>query len=433
MKSRRLRQELLAELPRWEKNQWLTSEGARALSAEYALDQKAPALAPLISAVLAAALVLGGLILMLAHNWDELPRVVRLAFALLPSAVVTGLGVWRLKAGSRPGGAAAEGIALASSLSVALAISLVAQVYHISGDFPSFVLTWGLLSLPAALLMESSITWILYQVLVCLWYCNYRGEAGLPGYAALVLAGTLPLLTRRLVSNPGLSSVRPFGTFALVTCLSIALARANQGAHGYAWPLISFGAWSSALFIHFTGPEAGLARTLRVLSAIGLSIVLLILSFEDAWRHLDFGTGYGHPGIPEWNAIAAANLMVVLLAVALVARWRQLDPAEWAWGLAGLVPGACALLALAGLQGWTGIIVINLLILSLSLLTLWRGLRDAQVLRTNLGWLLLCALILVRFFDTHFSYLVRGSVFIVLGLGFLGVNLWLRRRRDQQP
>jgi uncharacterized membrane protein len=427
MKSRRLRQELLAELPRWEGNRWLTPEGARALSAEYSLDQKGPALAPLISAVLAAALVLGGLILLLAHNWDGLPRLLRVGLALLPTAVVAGLGAWRLKAGSRPGGAAAESLALASSLSVALAISLIAQVYHISGDFPSFVLTWGLLSLPAAFLMESSLTWILFQVLACLWYCNYQGEAGLPGYAALVLASVVPLQLKGFVAKPGLSEERPFSTFFLGACLSVALARANQGAHGYAWPLITFGAWSSALFLHFTGPEAGVARLLRVLSAIGLSIVLMILSFEDAWRHLDFGTGYGHPGIPAWNAIAVANLCIVLLALALVLRWRQLDPTEWAWGLAGLVPGACALLATAGLESWTGMLLVNLLILALSLLTLWRGLRDAQVLRTNLGWLLLCTLILVRFFDTHFSYLARGLVFIALGLGFLGVNLWLRR------
>lgn len=433
MKSRRLRQELLAELPRWEKNQWLTPEGARALSAEYALAQKGPALAPLISAVLAAALVLGGLILMLAHNWDELPRAVRLAFALLPGAVVTGLGVWRLKAGSRPGGAAAEGIALASSLSVALAISLVAQVYHISGDFPSFVLTWGLLSLPAALLMESSITWILCQVLVCLWYCNYRGEAGLPGYLALVLAGTLPLLSRRLVQIPGLSLVRPFSTFALATCLTAALARATFGTYDSAWPLIGFGAWSSALYLYFTGRDSGLASIMRVIAALGLASILLILSFEGAWRELRFDPGHGRLGIPAWNAVAAACLASLLLGAALFARWRRLDATEWAWGLCGLVPAACALLASAGLGGWAGMLVVNFLILGLALLTLRAGLRGTQVLRTNLGWLLLCTLILVRFFDTHFSYLVRGMVFIALGLGFLGVNLWLRRRRDQQP
>ena len=46
----------------------------------------------------------------------------------------------------------------------------------------------------------------------------------------------------------------------------------------------------------------------------------------------------------------------------------------------------------------------------------------------NQGAALIAALILLRFFDSDLSYIVRGVGFIVTGAGFVAATLWLRRR-----
>jgi hypothetical protein len=37
-------------------------------------------------------------------------------------------------------------------------------------------------------------------------------------------------------------------------------------------------------------------------------------------------------------------------------------------------------------------------------------------------------LVLLRFFDSDLSYVVRGVGFIITGAGFFATNLWLRRQ-----
>jgi len=45
--------------------------------------------------------------------------------------------------------------------------------------------------------------------------------------------------------------------------------------------------------------------------------------------------------------------------------------------------------------------------------------------------LVLMALILTRFFDSDYSFIAKGVVFIILGALFLGANLLLARRRKE--
>jgi hypothetical protein len=46
----------------------------------------------------------------------------------------------------------------------------------------------------------------------------------------------------------------------------------------------------------------------------------------------------------------------------------------------------------------------------------------------NAGLLVLAALIMARFFDSQFGFVIRGIAFIVLGVGFLAANVYLVRR-----
>jgi hypothetical protein len=46
----------------------------------------------------------------------------------------------------------------------------------------------------------------------------------------------------------------------------------------------------------------------------------------------------------------------------------------------------------------------------------------------NIGMFFILTLATARFFDTHWSLLIKGVIFVLLGVGFLIANIMLSRR-----
>jgi len=55
-----------------------------------------------------------------------------------------------------------------------------------------------------------------------------------------------------------------------------------------------------------------------------------------------------------------------------------------------------------------------------------QGYRNTQVV--NAGMLMLAILIIARFFDSDIDFIMKGLVFIAIGIGFLVTNILLARR-----
>jgi hypothetical protein len=60
------------------------------------------------------------------------------------------------------------------------------------------------------------------------------------------------------------------------------------------------------------------------------------------------------------------------------------------------------------------------------------GIESDSLRRMNAGLATLSLTILLRFFDTDLSFVLRGLVFIAIGAGFLYMNLRMVRRRQQE-
>jgi hypothetical protein len=60
---------------------------------------------------------------------------------------------------------------------------------------------------------------------------------------------------------------------------------------------------------------------------------------------------------------------------------------------------------------------------------LGRGIRAGSIARANFGLLIIAALAVARFFDSDMDFSTRGVGFIVVGLGFLGANVLLFKRK----
>lgn len=422
--SSRFARELRRELPDWIARGWVTPAAAGELTARYP-ERSRRFGATVVLPVLGAALVLGGLILVLAHNWEELSRPFRAALALLPLAGTVWLGARTLARGGPA--AAREAVAVANSLAVAAAISLVAQTYQISGDTPRFLLTWAALTLPGALLLRSAVAAALYTALAVAWGFAQRDVAlaagGLAGLLLGTVAWTVVEVRVRRRSLPVLGMVYLLGGLWLVPA-------ALRGVAG-AWILPGYLAWA-ALWTALSGPRpvAPASAATRFPAVIGIGAVGVLLSFRPAWRSL--GGHWWSATRTSWETgagIAWFCVLWALAAVAAVAAWRTADGVRRAWLVAPFVLGFLWLGHAAGLDLLWGVVAANVLLVGLGLVTFLDGWRSHDGFRLNFGWLLLGALMLVRFFDQDLSYLVRGVAFVALGVSFLVLNRVLVRRR----
>ena len=62
----------------------------------------------------------------------------------------------------------------------------------------------------------------------------------------------------------------------------------------------------------------------------------------------------------------------------------------------------------------------------------WKGVMETRFGVLNMGMLMLTALILLRFFDSNYSFVIRGVVFILLGISFLAANGIIARRKGRK-
>ena len=105
--------------------------------------------------ILGSLLVGVGIILLLAHNWENLSRAVRVVLSFLPLLAAQAIA-FHVRRKPAPFRGALEGAGLFLSLAIAASIALVGQTYHIYGDLGNFLLTWGLLILPLIYLFRST-------------------------------------------------------------------------------------------------------------------------------------------------------------------------------------------------------------------------------------------------------------------------------------
>ena len=75
------------------------------------------------------------------------------------------------------------------------------------------------------------------------------------------------------------------------------------------------------------------------------------------------------------------------------------------------------------------VVLTNLLILTIGVATIRNGARQDHLGILNFGLLIIAALVICRFFDTELSFVVRGILFVLVGLGFFIMNYWTLQKR----
>ena len=383
----------------------------------------------IVFGILGALLVSLGIILILAHNWDDLSRNVKTVIAFIPlvlGQVVCFYTLWKKEDSTTW----REGGSTFLIISIGACISLIGQIYNIPGALAPFLFTWTLLSLPVVYVMKSSVASLLYLIGITFYACevgywgNYHAESYIYwGLLLLVLPHYYYLFTNKRESN--------FFTFHnWFIPLSVIIALGTIATEIEELMFVGYMSLFGLLYLIGNIPQLRDQKIRNngylVLGSLGTVALLLGLSFDWFWEELrtkDFSTEQWMSS-PEFIASVVITLIALILMV--YQKMKQspmvIKPAETVFILfIGIF--------LVGLTSPFVTLWINLLVLAIGIMTIREGARENHFGILNYGLLIVTALIVCRFFDTDINFVLKGLLFVGVGCGFFFANYWMSNKR----
>lgn len=346
-----------------------------------------------------------GVILLLAYNWQAIPKAAKLAIIFLGLAGLHAGGIRLCLQGER-WRQVGEALCVLGTMFFGAGIWLVAQIYHINEHFPNGFLIWGLGALALAWAMPSLAQALLATAVLCIWGCSEGWGFGTAiHWAPLFLLASLGSLAWRLRSPLLLCFV--LTAFAATLCANVHVV---EGAL-LLRVLLSFAALFVAVAILCSRqrwfPES--AAVWGFFGWLGFLLCLYLLTFPEIVEDL-LGLEWRHQGTARWAPMQLVYgwgpLVLALLAWGGVAwPWRPGAPrearpqdCEFHYWLIPLTAILCQALAMTRLPGekWEVASVFNLVFLALAAAWMARGCRQGLLRPTILGSLLLVALTAAR-------------------------------------
>lgn len=378
-----------------------------------------------IFGVIGGLLVGMGVVLIVAHNWDDLSRPMKTFFAFLPllvSQFVAGFSLWQKEDST----AWREGSASVLFFAIAACISMVSQIYNLEGELGDFILIWMLLALPIVYIMRSSMVGIF-----CLMGITYlgveRGYFNSYKYQGfnwywMLFAALIPyyiyLHLKRKESN-FLTFYHWLIPLSLMMCLGILFDYDEE------WLLLSYMALL-ALFFTIGNTSWFKFRTLgqngfKVIGSFGMVCILLGMTFRDVWMDIltqDF----------KMDSFGFLVFLIISMAVLVSIFFNYSIERKVNWK--ELVYPAFLIIFLVGMYTPWAVVLVNVLVLAIAVVTIKEGNDKEHLGILNYGLIIVAALIACRFFDAKISFVIRGIIFVLVGIGFFMMNYWMLKKRN---
>ena len=383
----------------------------------------------IVFGILGALLIGLGLVLIIAHNWMWMSKEVKLFFALLPlllSQLLGGFVIFK----KREAVLWRETSAVLLFFAIGSAISLVSQIYNVSGNIGAFTLVWMLLSLPVFYLLRSFTVLMMYIVGITFFAMDAHGLA-FPEYQSYYY---LPLLLAAfpyylsLYKEKHSDKYLIFIEFLLALSLTISISTLvkNSSEIIYITYFSLFGFMYMLGDLHFNGKQAWHLKAYRIWGFIGTMVMLYMLSFVWFWDDLasaDFSLTE-QLVLPDFLMSVFLFIMTGLLFLYYLKKGKL----YYFQGIAIVFILFVGVFFL-GLYAAFSVVLINMIILLIGMAYVVEGGRKDQLLMFNLGLVIVSILVISRFFDTQMSFVLRGIAFVVLGIGLFGANYWMLRKR----
>jgi hypothetical protein len=385
---------------------------------------------PIILSILGSILVALGIILVIAHNWDQFGRGIKTAFAFLPLILSQALCFFVLLRKKQNIGWK-ESAATLLFFSVGACISLVSQIYHISGTLSQFLLTWMFLAIPLVYFFSSFVVTLLYIGGIT-WYACVEGYGygnHVPYWYFILLLLLAPAYIRVLKSKPSGNAMRFFNWFlALSFAISFGtLAKSSGDYH------VLFAGYLGLFCLYYLIGTLIVQQTSTVLGnsffSVGLTGILFILitwSFDWLWE----SPPYDNPWLVTFSRPLPYITAIIFLLIGylLFKRFKEVGAEA-----ADPVPFSAYFFALAVTSFYyfptAGVLVVNFWVLSLALYYIRKGSIRSHLGILNFGLLIVTVLAVFRFFDDSIPFIWRGMIFLLTGIGIFAANLIIIKRK----
>lgn len=368
------------------------------------------------------------LILIVSHNWDEIPRLTRM-IVLCTITLVANLQGMRLLLGGRD----KAGVLwlFFGSICYGATIMLIAQIYHLGEHFPDGIFYWTLGVFPLIFITRSRLNGLFCLVLATTWMMVEAGTGFFPiSYPLFAFAGIWLAWVRKDSALLFMGSLA--GIIIWFNYLLAWIGGELQKFHVIVDQIpanISIGLLlSGCAWWLMRRPEKPLrdyGQVLHLWVLRGGIILLLVLSFEETWRELVrevYRFGFFAPllvtlggAVGFWltkasGPNASMPLLANILFFTLAFVWIQLGNVHADW------------LAIAT----------NLMLVITGIWLIRRGIDDraSHFFYTGVGVLLLTALL--RYFDLIGDYIGGAVLFMIAAAVLFGAARYWRARMLQK-
>lgn len=424
---------ILKELPILVDAGVITEKTALDIKAYYSEIKPAQGKLTILFAILGALLIGLGIILILAHNWDNLDKSIKTALVFLP--LILGQSILGFVLFNKSKSTAwREGAATFLFCAVGASIALVSQVYNISGSLGEFLLTWMLLVIALVYIANSSIVSLLYIVGVTYYACE-TGYWTYPASEALWYWLLLILVVPHYYQLWRKSTTQNFlqfhhWLFAISTTIVLGTLSNHNGELMLVAYISLFGLFYAVSDKLQTSQRSIFKDGYGTLSVLGSVGLLLFLSFHWYWEELTAGglqpSFYGSREFMV--AILISGLALLLFLKRPKQTFGRTNPLAYTFLI--FIP-----VFVIGLYNpLIATIAINLLVLWIGLYHVIVGIGQHNLVGMNFGILVTAALVACRFFDLNLSFVTKGLLFMVVGVGFFLANyILIKRNRNTHP
>ncbi|MBK8363009.1 MAG: DUF2157 domain-containing protein [Bacteroidetes bacterium] len=382
--------------------------------------------------IVGAILVGMGIILIVAHNWDNFNRFTKSLLAFLPLIAGQILAAYAMIK-KKDQKVWIEGTSAFLFFSVGACIAMISQIYHISGELPDFILTWMLLALPQIYIMNSSVASLFYLTGINYYvmevgYSRFYSLESLIFWVLLIamIPHYIMLLKKKAESNYAVLHSR-------LIPISIMIGLGSSAEKNEELMFIAFMSLFSAFLLlgslpvfHRTSKNT---QSFSFFGLLGIVVTLIPLTFDWIWPNL-FRSLEPLSVLIRTSELHAV-VFTTLAALFLLVRHDHLPLTKHTaifkfsfivfigiFFLAAISPGFSQLLS-------------NLMLLFIGIRIIQNGIAEDHLGILNFGLLVLATAVACKFFDSQLSFVIRGLVFVALGLGFFYTNYLIIKKRKQ--
>lgn len=411
----------------------LTQEVADNVTNYYLTKKKSSNKALIIFGVIGAFSIGLGIISIIASNWDEYSRFTKTALSVLPLLLGQILAAYTLLK-RKESGAWKEASAVFLLMAFGAVIAMIGQVYHLPSNLHSFITVWIWSSVPLLYLFNSSAVTLLFLVGITTHSFMFamNNVDGIADHSFwLFLIAYLPYYITRNQDKSHSFGLTIQNWLVPPTILLAMITLIGNNDHLVALTFLSFFSIVYLLGQQFLATINTSAHTAFTrIGSLGITFTVLALSFDDVFRGFMDGRLLTHL-TTDFTDDSILPIFLAVIAVGLMVKHFLSTPLEkigsTMWALSSVF-GFILVSVFLQLPDWTGLI----LCIAIGSHIIQKATESLRMLDLNIGLAMVLFPIIARFMEANLDFVTKGLILIVLGIGFILVNVVINRKMRAQ-